>query len=63
MVHEIKPEGALGEVIHGETVLCDGTVKEMEVDALMSAEQARSVVGWLQDQIKHFEKGSGDEII
>ena len=39
MVHAIKSEGALGEVVHGETVLRDGTVKEMEmeveVDVLM----------------------------
>jgi len=56
MVHEINPDGALGEVIRGETVSRNGIVREMEVDVLMSAESARSIIGWLEDQIKHLEK-------
>lgn len=56
MVHEINPDGALGEVIRGETVSRNGIVREMEVDVLMSAESVRSIIGWLEDQIKHLEK-------
>lgn len=62
MVHELNSGGALGEVIPDETVLRDGIVREMEVDVLMSAENARSIIDWLEDRIQILEKESSDEI-
>ena len=57
MVHEIKPDGNLGDIIQEGTVVREGIVREMEVDVLMSVEVARSIKIWLEDQIKKIEKG------
>ena len=56
MVQKVKPDGSLGEVIHSETILREGIVREMEVDVIMSLERARSIKNWLDRHIKLIEK-------
>ena len=56
MVHKLNPDGTLGEVIHSETQLRDGLVREMEVDILMSVENAKSMKVWLEEKIQQAEK-------
>ena len=56
IVHKIKTDGTLGEIIPEETVDRGGIVREMEVDVLMSVEVARSIKNWLGDQIKKIDK-------
>ena len=55
MVHKIKPDGSLGDIISRETVVREGIVREMEVDVLMSVEVARSIKSWLENQIKKID--------
>ena len=56
IVHELKPEGTLGEVIEEKTDSLKGVVREMEVNVLMSIGIARAISTWLQERIEQLEQ-------
>lgn len=55
-VHELKPEGGLGEVIEEQTDSLKGVVREMEVNVLMSVGIAKAISTWLQGRIEQIEQ-------
>lgn len=55
-VHELKPEGGLGEVIEEQTDSLKGVVREMEVNVLMSVGVAKAIYTWLQERIGQLEQ-------
>ena len=56
MVHKIKPDGTLGEIIEEQTVMREGIVREMEVDVLMSVDVAKGIKNWLDEQFEKVEQ-------
>ena len=60
IVHELKPSGALGEVIDEETKSLKGVVREMEVNILMSKGTARAIATWLNERIKELDQAESE---
>lgn len=54
-VHEITPEGKLGPEIVGERITKDGIVREVEVEAIMDLDVAKSLAKWLNEKIQIME--------
>ena len=55
VVHEIGPDGTLGAEIVGERDVRNAIVREVEVGIVLDLEMAKSVIKWLQDQVKQLE--------
>ena len=56
-VQKINPEdGSLGDIIHEETVIREGIIREMDFDVLMDIQTAKNVCKWLDDKIKQFDQ-------
>lgn len=51
IIHELAPDGQLGEEIPGRRVSRGGIVREMDVDVYMSVETVESLRNWLTDKI------------
>jgi len=63
-VHQVKPDGTLGDEIKEERVGRDGIIREIEVGATMDLEVAKSLMMWLKDKIQTIEdarKQAGEE--
>ena len=54
--HEIDEDGKLGKEIVSERETRDGIVREVEVGVVMGVSEARSLVKWLQQKIRAYEK-------
>lgn len=55
VIHELKPDGILGEEIRGERVVRDAIVREVEVGVVVDVGLAKSMIKWLQDKIDQIE--------
>ena len=56
MVHEVKPDGTVGEEIANERTVRDAIVREVEVGVVFNLAIAKSMVDWLNDKISFIEE-------
>jgi hypothetical protein len=56
MTHEITDAGQVGAEHLEERVTKKGIVREVEMGAMMSAETATAIIGWLQEKIDLIHK-------
>ena len=56
IVHKLDADGSLGDVIAEETVGRQGIVREVEAEAIMTLETAKSLIAWLSRSVKQLEK-------
>lgn len=59
IVHELNPDGSLGEQLPNATVSKGGIVREMEVDVFLTIESARNIKEWLEGKIEEADKRQG----
>jgi len=55
-VHQLKPDGTLGEELREERVVQDAIVREVEVGVVIDVGLAKSMIDWLQDKIDQIEE-------
>jgi hypothetical protein len=55
VVHEVKPDGALGDELKDRRVTKDGIIRDTEVSIGLSIETAKSLISTLQSAIETIE--------
>ena len=55
-VHDLKPDGVVGEEIHPERITRNAIVREVEVQLIMNIETAKTMHVWLGNKIASFEE-------
>ena len=55
-VHKLAADGSLGELVPAETVTKEGVVREVEAEAVMTLETAKSLVTWLNKKIEQLDE-------
>jgi hypothetical protein len=56
VVHELRPDGTLGEEMREERVVRDAIVREVEVGVVIDVGLAKSMINWLQEKIERIEE-------
>jgi len=56
IVHEMKPDGTLGEEIREERTVRDAIVREVEVGLVLNREMAEALIDWLREKINQVEE-------
>ena len=56
LIHEITPEGRIGNEISREPAPSDRIIRELEADIIISRDTAVAIRNWLDDKIKELER-------
>ncbi len=59
-LEKLTPEGGLGDEIKDKRIQKEGLIREVEVEAIMTLESAKSLVTWLQQRIDLLQKLRAD---
>lgn len=55
-LERLTPDGRLGDEIKDKRIQKEGLIREVEVEAIMTLESAKSLVTWLQERIDLLQK-------
>jgi len=56
VVHEVKPDGTLGEELKHERTTRDAIVREVEVGVVLDLALAKSIIQWLKEKVDQIEE-------
>ena len=56
IVHEVGPDGTLGDELKLERQTREGIIREAEIGITLDVEVARTLVAWLQEKINNVEE-------
>lgn len=62
LVHELKPDGTLGDELKEERTARDAIVREVEVGIVIDVALAKAMIDWLQEKINRIEETRAREV-